>query len=49
MLSKKISIYAGIFLVVFAAVGFIALNMDNTRFLGGASESSTIEDSPVFF
>ena len=49
MLSKKISIYAGILLVVFATLGFLALNMDNSRFLSNSSQASTAEESPIFF
>lgn len=49
MLDKRLSLILGALLGVSSIIGYLAINMDNSRFLGNASLGNKVEDSSVFF
>lgn len=49
MLNRRFTVSAGVLLVVFSAVAYLAINMDDSRFLSNSSVQTAAPEAPVFF
>jgi hypothetical protein len=49
MLDKRLSLVLGTLLGVLSIFGYLAINMDSSRYLGNASLDNNAGDSSIFF